>query len=310
MLLGIAEGPFLPIALARMASASTPSRTSFNLAFLQQIGAFVLAQGLGPIFLTGLCQHLGWRMTFLVTGLPGLLVALLIWRLQTSGGRSESSQLHPASEEQTPRKDEARGSFLDLLRCRNILVCGGIAGCMGTWILLQMTFLPQYLVKQLGLSSSSMGFIMSMTGISGCVASLVLPLLSNRLGRRPVLVVCTGLGLLMPLSVLVLPAVPAVLMLAVLLGSISFGCSPLYVSIVPREAVPDGLTARAIALVSACSAIVGGTIMPPLAGRLADHFTLPALPLMIAAGAAATACAIACLLRESVPVVLRPALVG
>jgi MFS family permease len=144
---------------------------------------------------------------------------------------------------------------------------------------------------------------MSMIGVSGCAASLVLPMLSDRYGRRPVLATGALAGLILPLSVLLLPPQPALLLGAVLLGAIAFGCSPLYIAVIPTDTVPKALGARAIALVSACSALMGGVLMPLLAGRLADSFGLQ-MPLWMAACGAALACGVALCLRESAPSVL------
>lgn len=294
--LGVAEGPFLPIAQAKMASVSSPHRVTFNLAFLQQIGAFVLAQGLGPVVLTHIGQHEGWRVAFLMTAVPGIAVFVwLFWQLKV---RPPGQQHAMSDEKALAATGPAR--FSDLLRYRNVVVAGGIAACMGSWILLQMTFLPQFLVKVRGVAPSTMGVVISMTGVMGCAASLLLPALSNRYGRRPVMVCGTFAGVLLPVSLMVLPADTAVLMVAVLIGSVSFGCSPLYVSILPSDVVPPNLAARAIAFTSASSAIVGGTLMPPLGGWLADTVR-PDAPLWLAACAAVIAGGLSLCLRESAP---------
>ena len=303
--LGIAEGPFLPIAQAKMVAHSTPQRVAFNLAFLQQVGGFVLAQGLGSIVLTWIAQHHGWRAAFYFTGVPGFLILLVLWlqlrrpSLAAPPPAAVAAAVDTATD--TANATAGRLTWRDLLQHRNVVLAGCIAACMGSWILLQLTFLPKYLMSVSALPASSMGLVMSMTGVSGCVSSLALPLLSNRWGRRPVLVAGTLAGLVMPLSMLLLPPVVPLLMAAVLVGSVSFGCSPLYVSILPSDVVPSRLVARAIAAVSACSAIVGGTLMPPLAGRLADHWHNPALPLWMAAGAALLASAFAWQLDETAP---------
>ena len=67
VVLGIFEGPFLPIALALMASHSAPKRRTFNLAFVQNFGAFVLAQLAGPIVIVYVAVQFGWRSAFIFT---------------------------------------------------------------------------------------------------------------------------------------------------------------------------------------------------------------------------------------------------
>jgi len=80
--LGALEGPFLPIALAVMREHSSPGRRSFNLAFVQNVGAFLLAQLAGPIILVALAVHHGWRAAFLFTAVPGVGIAAAMFMMR------------------------------------------------------------------------------------------------------------------------------------------------------------------------------------------------------------------------------------
>jgi MFS family permease len=75
-----------------------------------------------------------------------------------------------------------------------------------------------------------------------------------------------------------------VLTAAIVIGSCVLGCTPLTITIVPSDSVPRDSLARAIGLTSASSAIVGGVVMPSIAGRLADTHGLQ-MPLWITMGA-------------------------
>lgn len=295
VLLGLFEGPFLPIALALMGKHSSPHRRSFNLAFVQNFGAFVLAQLAGPIILVYFAVHHGWRAAFFFTAVPGIIVAVLMLGLSRL-----APDVKPIAH---PNTGESAGlATPDSIWQRNVLLCVAIAACMGSWILLQMTFLPKYLVQVAGLDPTRMSFVMSVLGIGGCVSSLALPLLSDRFGRRAMLVCGTLIALSTPIGILFAYSSPAALTFSILVGSIAFGCSPLYVAIVPSESVGPGARARAVALVSASSAIMGGVVAPALAGRLADAYGL-AMPFRLTAGLAVTAGLFACLLRPARPTI-------
>ncbi|QUD90234.1 MFS transporter [Phenylobacterium montanum] len=265
IVLGTLEGPFLPIALAVMRERSSPARRSFNLAFVQNVGAFLLAQLAGPIILIGLAVHHGWRAAFLFTAVPGVGIAAVMFMMR----RNVAQGVRPLA--QTGVATTTAEAAWD----RNVWVCVGIAACMGSWILLQMTFLPKYLV-QAGLTPTHMSLVMSLLGVGGCAASITLPPLSDRLGRRYALRIGIALGLIGPLVALTVHA-PLVLSVGILVGSIGLGCAPLYTSIIPADSSGHASTARAMAMVAGSSAIFGGVIAPSIGGILADRFGLSAI---------------------------------
>ena len=291
LLLGIAEGPFLPILQSVMVPASSPHRRGFNIGFLQNVAPFLLGQLASPIVLTQLATSFNWRVTFFMTAIPGLLIIPFIYRLVPK--RSETTAAAAISPD-SPERDTT-----NLFRIRNVMLCVALAACTGTWILLNNTFLPLYLVKVLGYSTTQMGFMMSLLGVGGCAASLILPALSDRIGRKPVLIGGFALGLATPLGVLLAAHDPPVLMDAIAVGSCVLGCTPLTITIVPADSVHSRSLARAIGLTSASSAIIGGVAMPAVAGRLADSYGLQ-VPIWITLGAVVVGIAVATAL-EKVP---------
>ena len=277
LLLGVSEGPVLPLLQSVMIPASSASRRAFNAAFLQNVAPFLLGQLLGPILLTHLAEAVTWRVTFLLSAVPGLVLVPILHRLI---GRSS-----PAPTFSTGARKPDYSSRVKLFRIRNLMLCVGIAACTGTWILLLNMFLPLYLVRMGGYPVTKMGLIVSLLGVGGCLSSLTLPPLSDRIGRKPVLIGGLSLGLVAPLGALLALHNPEVLMIAVALGGLALGCTPLTITLVPADSVPPHALARAIALTSASSAVIGGVIMPALAGRLADRWGLQ-IPIIIALGAA------------------------
>jgi MFS family permease len=284
LLLGVSEGPVLPLLQSVMIPASSASRRAFNAAFLQNVAPFLLGQLLGPILLTHLAEAVTWRVTFLLSAVPGLVLVPILHRLI---GRSS-----PAPAFSTGARIPDYASQVKLFRIRNLMLCVGIAACTGTWILLLNMFLPLYLVRMGGYPATKMGLIVSLLGVGGCLSSLTLPPLSDRIGRKPVLITGLSLGLVAPLGALMALHNPDVLMIAVALGGLALGCTPLTITLVPADSVPPHALARAIALTSASSAVIGGVIMPALAGRLADRWGLQ-IPIIIALGAACIAVLVA-----------------
>ena len=285
--LGILEGPFLPMALAYMADHSSESRRSFNMGFVQNVGAFLLAQLAGPIVLVWFAVRHGWRAAFLFTAVPGVILAITMLVIRPLLTQTI------ATAQATIDQPHVDGRFH-----RNVWLCVGIAACMGSWILLQMTFLPKYLVDVARMTPTHMSFVLSLLGIGGCISSIVLPTLSDRLGRRRVLMGGIALACATPIGVLSFYDNPALLTACVLVGSLAFGCSPLYVAVIPSDSTPKQRAARAIALVSASSALMGGVVAPAVAGRLADRFGL-GMVFWIAGGVSLVALVLASALRRA-----------
>jgi MFS family permease len=291
LLLGIAEGPYLPIVQTVMIPASSTHRRGFNIGFLQNVAPFMLGQLAGPIVLMWFATRSDWRATFMLTALPGLAVLPFLWRLVPARSHAAGPAAHGMATGEAPVR---------LLAIRNVRLCVAMAACTGTWILLNNTFLPLYLVRVVGCSTMQMGFFMSMLGVGGCAASLVLPALSDRVGRRPVLLAGFALGLVTPLALLLGLRDRAALAVAIALGSCVLGCTPLTVTMVSSDSVRSRSLARAIGLSGASSAIVGGVLMPALAGRLADAHGLQ-VPIRMTLAAAAIGVAIACFLERIPP---------
>jgi len=114
-----------------------------------------------------------------------------------------------------------------------------------------------------------MGKTMGLLGVAGLVSSILVPALSDRIGRKKVLIVFSFVGVLYPFMVYFLAGsalhLPAMFFTYFLMGAI-----PLAAAVVPSEAVPEHLKTKAIGLISAIGEIVGGVIVPAIAGVLPD----------------------------------------
>src|SRR6476469_2522309 len=81
MVMGAVEGPFLPICLAIIAAASMESRRGLNVGIVQNFFGSLIGTALAPIILVAIADAWGWRYAFYLAGVPGLVLAVLIWLL-------------------------------------------------------------------------------------------------------------------------------------------------------------------------------------------------------------------------------------
>ncbi|MFC4257126.1 MFS transporter [Altererythrobacter xixiisoli] len=293
MLLGIAEGPVVPLSQSMMAQVSDPRRRGLNMGLLQMAGAYLIGGMAGPVLATYIATDHGWRMAFTASVIPGLVMALALWLFVKPDDRGKVAVMPDQ-----PKPPHA--PMLSLLKIRNIRLCVIIAGLFAAWATVQNVFLPVYLVSERGMSPTTMGWVIAAGGLAGLLGGFGVPALSDWVGRKPVMVVCGALMLFAPAAILWLPANPVAMSLAVLIGWLVMGMAPMYIGVIPTESVPPHLTASAIGLATAAGEVFGGVLAPFGAGALADSQGLSA-PFLLCLGLAA-ACAMATLfLQESAP---------
>jgi len=288
--MGVSEGAFTPTAIAATAESSHPSRRGLNIG-IQQAFFPILGLGLAPILATQLLLVLpSWRWVFVVVSLPGFLLAWFLYR------KLRETRVPAAAE--APQK---QGRWLDALRYRNVPL--NILGmfCMLTSLFVLSVMMPNYLTDYLHLGVQQMGFVMSAIGLGGFIGQLVLPGLSDRLGRKPVVLgsfVATGacIWLLMHTG-----AEPLTLF-ALLFLTTFFNFSMICMTVGPLtgESVPLPLVSTATGLVVGIGEVFGGGVAPALAGYIAQHHGIQ-YTLYLALGGVALGLVAASLLRETAP---------
>ncbi|MBB1609011.1 MULTISPECIES: MFS transporter [unclassified Pseudomonas] len=288
--MGVSEGAFTPTAIAATAESSHPSRRGLNIG-IQQAFFPILGLGLAPILATQLLLVLpSWRWVFVVVSLPGFLLAWFLYR------RLRETRAPAAAE-----APQEQGRWLDALRYRNVLL--NILGmfCMLTSLFVLSVMMPNYLTDYLHLGVQQMGFVMSAIGLGGFIGQLVLPGLSDRLGRKPVVLgsfVATGacIWLLMHTG-----AEPLTLF-ALLFLTTFFNFSMICMTVGPLtgESVPLPLVSTATGLVVGIGEVFGGGVAPALAGYIAQHHGIQ-YTLYLALGGVVLGLAAASLLRETAP---------
>ncbi len=303
-LLGIAEGPMVPISQTVVAETSRPERRGTNMGFMQMVGAFGIAGVLGPIVATRLADDLGWQATMFLSILPGLLLAVLmalVLRRDVPRGSSAATE-EPASGAHAGG-DGFVQALRQLLAIRNMRVALAVAAMFTAWLVLQNTFLAVFLTQEKGLDPATAGSVIAMGGFAGIVGGIGLPFLSDRIGRKPVMAGAALAGIACPVALLLLPGEPVLLGAAILIGWLPLGIAPLYCATVPTESVPPALAASAVGLEMGVAEFFGGVVVPPIAGRLADGFGLAAV-FYICVALALCAAIVALFLKETAPCIV------
>ncbi|HUN26210.1 MAG TPA: MFS transporter [Steroidobacteraceae bacterium] len=302
MVMGAVEGPFLPVCLAIMAVESSEHRRGVNAGLMQNFFASILGQSLAPLLLVPLAEHFGWRAAFYIAGIPGLLCTLAVWLWVREPDRAAQAAL----DTEGVGGRGARMGLLAMLGVRNIFLCCAISVFMVTWLVMGWTFLPKFFTDYRHLSPDIMSYVMTALGVSSALSAFLVPAISDRLGRRPVMIVFCLIGALSPLAALYYQGSAVVMGAFMFIGWLACGTFPLFMGVIPGETISRRYSATAMGLVVCTGEVVGGFAVTSLAGKLADLWTL-AVPVLIQAGCAIMGGVLCLALIETAPVRVRTA---
>ena len=290
-LMGFAEGAFVPASIIAIIDASKPSRHGFNIGIQQTMPA-LLGLGLTPIAVTQLLKIMDWRWIFLLVAIPGLAVALLSARVlrKPSARAFKEHSVVPGLEAHV---------WHHALRYRNVPLAMLSMLCWLSCNIVIAALFPSYLTDHLGLNLQQMGFVLSALGFGGALGSLTVPLLSDQLGRKPVMLLAV-VAALAALCALVHtgPNVPALFGLLGLVSGLVLSLMALTIGPVSAAAVPAELMSTASGLVIGIGEIFGGGVAPSLAGFGAKHFGIGCAP-YIPIGALCCGLVVVALLKET-----------
>jgi MFS family permease len=298
MLMGLAEGGILPISQSLIALESDEKRRGLNAGVMQNLGSNLIGSSIAPVVLVAIANAYHWRTAFYVAAIPGLICAFLIWKFVRE---PKVHPIAPAAITAKPDVSEDKMTVLQMFRYRNIILCAAMCCFMVAWMVLGWVFLPLVYENYLHIPSSQASWLMSLLGISAAVFAFIVPGLSDKIGRKPVVVVFSLIGVLYPLAVLHYTGSAMLLGTIIFIGWSASGVFPIFMATIPSETIPVKYVATSLGLIVGIGEVVGGAFGPVLAGNLADNYGLQA-PMYMAMTCAAVSGLIALGLKETAPI--------
>lgn len=287
-LMGIAEGPTWSIMTALIEESSPAKRRGRNIGLVVSAAALV-GLAAAPVLTTQVASRWGWRSAFFVAGIPGLLDGFLIWKFVKE----------PSANGETAHRKPSLREYFSILRYRNIwLCCLGATGFM-SWLFALNVFAPLYITEVAHQPATTAGFLLGASGLGSFFLGFLLPSLSDRVGRKPVLLLMAAVSAIVPLAFLCpfLYVYPLLMALIVFAANTGQGIASLVMVLVPTESVPPQFRATSIGLTTLAGEVMGATGAPLLAGALAERHGL-SLTMWLAAGGSAVLFLTALFVRE------------
>jgi ACS family hexuronate transporter-like MFS transporter len=240
------------------------------------------------LILTALAVAIGWRYSFFLAGAPGLLFAVLIW-------------FFVKEPEKKPQAAGDRLTMAQAMKHKNMVLCVLISILLVSYLVVTWAFMPTYLINTKGMSPTAGSWLMASLGISATVGAFVTPAISDKVGRRPVMILIPFLGLLIPFAVMYLTGSTWLFVPFFVIGWALNGIFPLFMATIPSETLPARYVATATGITMGLGEVIGGVFSPTIAGWANDHFHTPNGAVWILAGLAVAAGLLGMGLDETAP---------
>lgn len=262
LLMGLSGAGYHPSATSLIARGTRPERRGSALGIHIMGGS--LSHFLSPLMVGGLAAAWGWRGSFLVLSAPTLLFGLVLFMSL----RRQAASAPPVAAEEPGGTPELRSPRYWVHMVSFLVLTTGIGALVGS-----MTgFIPLLAVDRFGFPEEQAASLMAVVFSGGLWVAPLAGLLSDRLGRLPLLV---GACLAAVPAIYLLPRLPAgggvaLYALLILVGLVLFVRMPVSESYLTSEAPARS---RSLLLgIYFLGSSVGGGVFTPLIGAGVDRF--------------------------------------
>ena len=269
-LVGIGNNLWHPTAIATLGQRY-PERKGLVLS-LHGMGGNV-GDALGPLAIGALVALYGWREIVVINVVPGMAMAVLILvflgRMQV-GAKGKKAEVHGGGQ--------SLGQYLTdlkaLARHRTLILLSVSSAFRSMTQNGLLTFLPVYLSYQLGYSAATVGGCMFALQAAGFAASPIAGHLSDRMGRRRIIISSMAMTGLVLVGMAAAGNSPLFVVLIALLGFFLYAMRPVLQAWI-LDSTPKTMGGTAIGVLFGTQA-AGSTVGPLVGGIIADHYGLMA----------------------------------
>ncbi len=274
---GLAAGSGAPAVTSLVFSAAPDDRRGRDLGIVQS-STRLLGSLVSPVVVTAVAVAVDWRAAIATSGglllLGGVLLALLV-PAGRGGGVAVGTTKHDFRYRPGGR--------------RNVVLVTIGSGLLLGWLTIWSQSAVALVRAWLDLGADAAGRQVGLFGVGAAAAALLVPVVSDRIGRRAALALAGGLGGGGGLALGAMAAADvhpptAVVWLVLVLAGAAMGGLPLCISIMPAETVASGDVGRAVAVPIAGGEVVGSAALPAVAAWAATALGRPVVLMLGAVG--------------------------
>jgi MFS family permease len=228
-----------------------------------------VGDAIAPIVIGAALAVLSWRQVVVLNVAPGLLVALLMFALL---GTIRLGERKP------PAEGQSLGQYVEglreLLRNRSVVLLSVSSAFRTMTQQALLTFLPIYLAREMGYPSTVVGACLFALQAAGFAAAPVAGHLSDRMGRRQIIIGSMASTAVVLAGMAFAGASPVFVGLIAVLGFFLYATRPVIQAWL-LEATPKHMGGSSIGVLFGAQAL-GAALGPWLAGMVADQHGLGA----------------------------------
>lgn len=276
-LVGVGNNIWHPAAISALAHRY-PDRKGLVLSFHGMGGN--AADAIAPLVVGALLALFTWRTVVVINVVPGIVMAVLILVLLGAFAMPGSQGESMNAGGQRRSLGHYAGEFASLLRNRTLmLVCASSAFRTMTQSGL-LTFLPVYLAYELGYSPFLVGVCLTLLQGAGFIASPIAGHLSDRMGRRSIVMSSALLTGVMLIAMAFASGSLLFVVFIALVGFFLYAMRPV-LQAWAVESTPKHLAGSGVGLQFGITA-VGASVSPALFGMVADAWDIHTAFLVLA----------------------------
>jgi MFS transporter, FSR family, fosmidomycin resistance protein len=272
MMVGIGNSLWHPTAIPTLARRY-PDRKGLVLS-LHGMGGNA-GDAIAPLVIGTLLAVFSWRQVVVMNVVPGLLMSLmLLVFLGTLQLGSRKKAGTPGDDTPGQSLAEYGRGVRELLRNRSLVLLSTSGAFRSMTQNALLTFLPLYLARELGYSVMLIGASMFALQAAGFAAAPVAGHLSDRMGRRSVVMTSMGLTAVVLLFMAFAGKSPLFIAFIAVLGFVLYALRPVLQAWL-LESTPKNMGGSSIGILFGAQSL-GSSVAPLIGGVIADRYGLGA----------------------------------
>jgi MFS transporter, FSR family, fosmidomycin resistance protein len=276
-LVGIGNNLWHPTAIPLLAQ-NHPQRSGLVVS-IHAMGGH-LGDAAAPLVVGALLAVLSWRDVMIVNIIPGVIASVLLLMLLGQGGSLDAGA-HGSDARAHNKAAFSLPGVLSLFADRTVVTLALGSAMRSLTAMTLLTFLPVFLANEMGYSPGWIGGLLFALQAAGFVAAPISGHLSDRMGRRNIIMASMAMSGVVLLFMALAGRSPAFALFVAFLGFFLFATRSVLQAWL-LDATPKHLGGTAIGILFGAQA-VGAAIGPLTAGVIADRFGIIATFYFLAA---------------------------
>jgi MFS family permease len=278
VLIGIGNNIWHPTAIPLLAHRY-PERRGLVVSYHGMGGN--VGDAVAPLVAGAMLAVLSWREVMIVNVIPGLVMSAVLLIMLGRVYDGDVDKASGASDGDRLKGSDTLAAMRALLANRTVVMLSLGAACRTLTQMALLTFLPIFLAHDLGYSAYWVGACLFLLQTAGFIASPIAGHLSDRMGRRRIIMSSMAMTGVILVFMAVAGRTPAFVFFIAFLGFFLFAIRAVLQAWV-LDATPKNMAGTAIGIMFGAQAI-GAAIGPLVAGVIADHYGIMAAFYFLAA---------------------------